>query len=675
MKSHAYHKKCKWCGKEFDTLSARQMYCKNDYGECPVCGKKVKIKDYHAGSQCCSEKCRIERIGRTCLDRYGDSCAVNSEHSRKKARQTCQRKYGVDHYAQTDEFRKRFEQTCLERYGTTSPLKNEEIKKKLVETNLERYGSSTPLANAEVRKKIESTVLERYGGTGMAGTLKERIMSTYIERYGGFGFASEQIKQKAMQTCLERYGVVEPTKSKEVQEKTRLTNLERYGTESPLQNESIKKKIAQTNLELYGTENVFASEEIKERIRQSILSRYGVDCVAHIEGISERIRNTILERYGAGAYTQSDYGAFCMITDNSKIDEFLEFRKDIKRYLEEKFDSPPTLEQVAERTGVTISTVSRMVIEHQCQEFIKYRPLKMENDILDVVKSIVPNAKIILHSRKLIPPYEIDIYLPEYNFGIECNPTYTHNSSFSGYDEKKPIGYHKKKSDLANANNIFLLHIFGWEWTHRREQVISIIRNVLNKTERKIYARKTQIINVSSAMCHSFLEENHLQGSTNASIRLGLLFNEELVSVMTFNKVRGTIGSKKSDTSCSYELSRFCSKLNTNVVGGASKLFKYFIENYSFDNVISFSDVSHTRGSLYKILGFEVESVSSPCYCWVKLNTDEKINRLLTQKSRISKLFPNESIDIENLSESDIMSSHGYAKVYDCGKVRYVYQK
>ena len=50
----------------------------------------------------------------------------------------------------------------------------------------------------------------------------------------------------------------------------------------------------------------------------------------------------------------------------------------------------------------------------------------------------------------------------------------------------------------------------------------------------------------------------------------------ELVSLMTFNKPRKGIG-KMSEDGLEWELGRFCNALNTNVVGGASKLFKYFI--------------------------------------------------------------------------------------------------
>ena len=678
MKKVMYHKVCKWCGKEFDTPSARQTYCKeNDFGACPVCGKQVKIKDYKIGAQCCSEECRLKRIQTTCLERYGDTCAVNSEHSRKKAKETCLKKYGVEHYSQTKEYQEKFVQTSLERYGTENPLQNEEVKSKLIATNQERYGGNSPTCSEDVRKKVSETTIANHGGFGLAGDLREQILQTTIERYGGIGFASDEIMGKIKESCLENYGVENPQQSEEIKERTRQTNIERYGVECTLKNPEIKKKAIISTIEHYGVENPFAANEVQQTIRDTLIERYGVDNPLKSDEIRDRMYATNLERYGARTYNQSNISLQTQLSDPSKSDQFIEFKNDIRSYIMNHFDTKPTLDQVAESIGVRMATVSHYVIKENCQDLIQYRPLKMESEILDCIKGIVPDTTIIQHTRSIISPYEIDIYLPEYRIGFECNPTYTHNSSMDSYTEndRKPIGYHRMKSDLAKQNEIFLFHIFGYEWIYRKEQILSMIRNILGKTGTKIYARNTEIIDMDNKTCCEFLEDNHLQGSTNASVRLGLKYNGELVSVMTFNKIRGTIGYTDSVTENTYELSRFCNKLNTSVVGGASKLFKYFKEHYNFDEIISFADIAHVKGSLYETLGFKVVNVSDPSYCWADPSTEQMINRVSCQKKNISKLFPDEIIDVDNLSESQIMTAHGFAKVYDCGKIRYSFKK
>lgn len=132
---------CKFCGKQFVTEHANQIYC-NDvhYGECPVCGKRVKITDMSIGPQACSEECKQVRIQQTCLSKYGVTAAVNSVHARELAKQTCLDKYGVDHYSKSQEYREKYNHTMVERYGTTIPLRNAELLDKLRSTCKEKYG-------------------------------------------------------------------------------------------------------------------------------------------------------------------------------------------------------------------------------------------------------------------------------------------------------------------------------------------------------------------------------------------------------------------------------------------------------------------------------------------------------------------------------------------------------
>ena len=80
---------------------------------------------------------------------------------------------------------------------------------------------------------------------------------------------------------------------------------------------------------------------------------------------------------------------------------------------------------------------------------------------------------------------------------------------------------------------------------------------------------------------------------------------------MTFkmtNMIKGGDGKQ-------WELSRFCSLCNYQILGGASKLLKYFKENYQNEiPIISYADRRWSIGDLYKALGFEFVHYSSPSY-------------------------------------------------------------
>jgi hypothetical protein len=673
-----FKKICKYCGKAFETNSARREYCYDKhYGPCPVCGKQVEIKEMSIGPQACSEECRQKRIQSTSLERYGSTNVFSSEYGRDAIKTTIKERYGVDHYSKTDEFRDKFTSTMMDRYGTTIPRKNADINKKAMDTCIDRYGGESPTCDASIAEKARETVEQNFGGFGMASPeLRDRIIKTKLEKYGGVFLDSEVIREKYKDTMLERYGVENPADSDEISELKRATSLSRYGTEYPIQSDIVKSKIVETNTRLYGVENVFSSPIIKESIKKSLLDRYGVDCTAHIPGLTEKKKATNLAKYGTEWYNSSKRNMESKIIDSSKVDVFMKFRDNPKMFIETMYTYKPTLTEVARDTGVTLSTISLYVNENSIQHLIDYHKSMVESDIVDVIRSIDSKCRIIRNDRKLISPYEIDIYLPEYRIGIECNPTVTHNSSIGDpwTNEPKDYKYHQMKSILAEQNGIFLFHIFGYEWTHRKDVIKSMLASLLGKSCDKIYARKCYVSEIDFNMCRDFLNQNHRQGSMSAKVRLGLFVDDtdELVSVMTFNHIRKTLGKKFDDDA--WELSRFCSKLNTSVVGGASKLLRYFIDNYDYDRIISYSDVAHTRGNLYPILGFTPNRISSPRYVWVNLSDDTYLNRVSCQKSNMHRLFPNESIDLSK-TERQIMEEHGYVRVYDSGTIRWEYKK
>ena len=88
---------------------------------------------------------------------------------------------------------------------------------------------------------------------------------------------SKEVKEKYIQTNLEKYGVEHPFQSEEINEKKKQTSLERYGVEHPSQNKEIKEKSKQTCLEKYGVEHPNQSQIVKEKIKETSLKHFGVE--------------------------------------------------------------------------------------------------------------------------------------------------------------------------------------------------------------------------------------------------------------------------------------------------------------------------------------------------------------------------------------------------------------
>lgn len=282
----------------------------------------------------------------------------------------------------------------------------------------------------------------------------------------------------------------------------------------------------------------------------------------------------------------------------------------------------------------------------------------MEIELRDIVKNLY-NDEIIFNDREILKGKEIDILFPKLKIGIEFNGLYWHST-----DETK-IDYHiLHKQQFAYKEGISLITIFENELIYKKDIVKSRIRNILGKSN-KIFARKCIIKEVSYLDSKLFLQDNHIQGNCNSSIRYGLYFNNELVSLITFGKSR-------FDKNIQFELLRYCNILNTSVVGGASKLFKYFIKNNNPKSIISYSDCRWNTGKLYKTLGFLYDGKSKPNYYYVKQNDNNLYSRYDFQKHKLSNRL---QMYDKNLSEIENMINNNYRIIYDCGNAKWLWQK
>ena len=280
---------------------------------------------------------------------------------------------------------------------------------------------------------------------------------------------------------------------------------------------------------------------------------------------------------------------------------------------------------------------------HNCNSSIK------EKEISEFITSI--GIENITNDRSALNGKELDIYIPSFSIGIEFDGIFWHNELY------KPNDYHLRKTEECGKAHIRLIHIFEDEWLYKKDIWKSMLRNLFGKIENKIYARKCEIKNVNSKDASTFLEENHIQGKCGSSIRYGLYYNDELVSLMTFGKTRHFIGNNSHQ----YELLRFCNKINTNVVGGASKLFKHFIREYNPQNIVSYADRRWSIGNLYEKLGFELYNISKPNYFYVIDN--KRHNRFNFRKSVLVEKYDCP----KDLSERDFCKSQKWWRIYDCG--------
>lgn len=702
---------CKICGKSFESKSSRRSICYEDhYHPCPVCGKLTIGNDMQHLNSCCSIECSRKQASNTAHKTY-EEWPSNSDSAKQKRAETNVQKYGVDNpsklpdvkskissslkatwQTQKDDILSRSEQTCLDKYDQTHYMKSDEGKQHVSDVFTERYGVKTSLLSDIVRDKIEKTNLEKYGSINPLSSvdIQNKIKQTNMLRYGyQYSASSPEVREKMKSTMVKRYGVKYPLQSDVIlkraketfsshmeseafrqqrRENTETTNMVRYGTKSAMSNIEVQTRIRSTNLSRYGVASYTSSDDFKQKRLKTFKVKYGSDNPMKSEVVKQRLSETMKSRYGVQHASQLN------MSDISKIDELIKFRSDPAQYISSLPESERTESIIADKLGVTPSAVSNYVVQDNLHHLVSYSKSTMEDEIANFLSQ--NNVSFLRNCRSVISPYELDFYLPDRQLAIECNPTVTYNSSFHDpwNGNAKSPSYHKMKTDMCENNGIFLFHIFGYEWTYRKNIILSMLSSLLHRSSRKIYARNTYVAEIDPAECAEFLESNHRQGGRlSASIRLGLRCKDtnDLVSVMTFNKIRNTIGYTGQS---GIELSRFCSLLNTSVVGGASKLFTHYLNNIHSDElgkIISFSDRAHTRGNLYSKLGFVPVNVSNPGYVWVSMVDDSYYNRVSCQKRNLQKLFNDTRIDVDNQTERQIMESHGYAQVFDSGTIRW----
>lgn len=251
--------------------------------------------------------------------------------------------------------------------------------------------------------------------------------------------------------------------------------------------------------------------------------------------------------------------------------------------------------------------------------------------------------------EKILSKFRYDFQIGS-NF-IEINPSATHNSTWGIFGEPKEKDYHYNKTKLAKDNGYRCINVWDWD---DENKIISLLL-----PRETIYARKCTLKEVDKLEAKKFIDDYHLQGYTKDNIRLGLYYNDELVSIMTFDKPR-------YNKNYEYELIRYCS--SKKVIGGAEKLFKHFIIKYNPKAVISYCDYSKFTGNTYIKLGFNFKNVSVGCH-WYNPKTKRHITDNLLRARGVDQLLgTNYGKGTDN---KELMRLNGFVEIYDAGQAVY----
>ncbi len=280
--------------------------------------------------------------------------------------------------------------------------------------------------------------------------------------------------------------------------------------------------------------------------------------------------------------------------------------------------------------------------------------LERKENFINFIRSVYNNEIYFSH---VVGQYKCDIFLPYENIGFNFLGLFRDSDKCSDSKHQIKINETFKKFDFK------LIQVFEDQWYDKSDIIKSRIISIISSSNR-IYARKCELKEiVDNKVVRDFLDRNHLQGFVGSKIKIGLFYDNILVSLMTFGNLRKNLGQKSKENS--YELLRFCNKLNTTVIGAPSKLFKYFIDKYKPNYIVSYADKMWSNNkNMYEKIGMRLSHESKPSYYY--LVGDKRKNRFNYRKDKLIKY----GFD-PNLTEYEICKKLGIHRIYDCGTLKY----
>ena len=588
---------------------------------------------------------------KTTIEKYGVANVAQSKDVYGRIIETNLKKYGVEHHQSLESQKEKVKKTNLERYGTTNgkilkpkvvkPKRGEKVKlPKVKDTRKGHYYN-----NGVITRKIKE------GDEIPVGFVKGMLLSDELKR---------NRSDKAKETFLKKYGVDNPSKSIEVYDKVRKTNLERYGVECSAQSEVVKEKIKASNRKKYGVEYSFQAEVVKDKIKATSLERYGVDNPSKSDIIKNRIVESNRKNLGVDYPMQSkEVMDKSMVTSLQKYGtEYPNQSEIVKQHIKESslriygvehpFMSDVVIGKVLNTNLERYGVPCYLMLTKRWEEANDSKPNRDFAELLD-------DNNITYEREFRCGKYSYDFKIG--NNLVEINPTATHNTHFNPYGKNRIDDmYHFNKSNIANVKGYNVIHVFDWDDI---DKVVQLLRE-----RETVYARKCEVRLVNEVDANKYLDTYHLQGTCRGQkFRLGLYYDNKLVSLMTFGKSR-------FNKNCEYELLRYCS--HYSVICGAEKLFKYFVDNYKPNSIVSYCDTSKFSGKVYDILGFKYVKTNSPRKHWYSRKEKRHITDGLLLSQGYDRLFKENHG--KGTSNEELILARGYLPVYDCGQSTYIWR-
>lgn len=364
-----------------------------------------------------------------------------------------------------------------------------------------------------------------------------------------------------------------------------------------------------------------------ERCKAATKAKYGVEYPAQIPEIMQRIKDKTAET------NKVRYGDACSMR-NPNVKAKARATCQARYGYDNASQCPEVLEKMLKtKAAEDHANQFRSAAEMEIEEFV--RSLGLET------------------THRASGDREIDIFVPSKGIGIEHNGLFWHCEK-KGRDH----GYHLSKKRKAEAEGIDLIQIWSDLWLARKAQVKNFLRAKLGCCKNRIGMRKCTIAQVPQEQARLFTEAHHIQGAPAQITRaLGAYVDGCLTAIATFAPHHR--GHRNSDGTVQMVLNRVCTKDDWVVSGFLGKAVRWASKEFQ-SPIVSWVDLMWSNGKSYLAAGFTLDGTLAPDYCYTK------------GPRRISKQSFRK---IDERTESQRAADEGLWKLWDCGKLRFVFSK
>lgn len=271
-----------------------------------------------------------------------------------------------------------------------------------------------------------------------------------------------------IKTCLEKYGTEHYMKLDEYKQK--VLNSNRNNNNGILAWNSNKQK--ETCLRKYGVDNPWKSKEIRNKCINTAIKIYGSS-----NNINKTMQ-TVKSKYGMTSGVQFKF--------NETQRKILLNKENFENYIKSNYNKKSSAKHLYENLGITHSVFFRYLDLYNLRDKYPFAHV-VSNEELDLKDNVEKMFNLETISSYKINRFEIDIYIPDYNLGIEFNGIKWHDKNLYLDDIKNNTcnSREMKKIKYFKNYNINIINVWEDDWINDKVKVLDDLKisiyNYINK--------------------------------------------------------------------------------------------------------------------------------------------------------------------------------------------------